>query len=100
MLSIWNQGLPIVGEGLEYVSVVKTKKSVSLKQYGSDVDDLIHSKRTAFAPDDIFYLEKGKKIPSIDFLAKLYQLANIKDVPTEIKQMLNDARKQKLGKRF
>ncbi|MBA2405214.1 MAG: hypothetical protein H0V66_10620 [Bdellovibrionales bacterium] len=60
MLSIWEQGLPILGEGIEYVSVNKIKNVKAFKEDGSDVEDFIKSKRFAMAPDDIFYLEAGK----------------------------------------
>lgn len=46
------------------------------------------------------YLEKGKKIPSKDFLGKLYKLAGKKNVPDDIIQLLSDAKKQKKKENF
>jgi hypothetical protein len=60
LLSVWEQSLPILGEGIEYVKVSKIKKSKAFKEDGSDVEDYIKSKRDALAPDDIFYLQPGK----------------------------------------
>lgn len=60
-LSVWEQSLPILVPGLEYVNTAKVKKAKALHQYGFQVPDYVKSRRTALAPDDIFYLEKGKK---------------------------------------
>ncbi len=46
------------------------------------------------------YLEKGKKIPSRDFLDKLYKLAGKKNTPEEIIQLLTEAKKQKKRENF
>lgn len=41
------------------------------------------------------YLEKGKKLPSKDFLNKMYKLIGKKNIPDEIIQLLYEAKKQK-----
>lgn len=41
------------------------------------------------------YLEKGKKLPSKDFLNKMYKLIGKKNIPDDIIQLLSDAKKQK-----
>lgn len=45
------------------------------------------------------YLEKGKKIPSVDFLENLYSLLK-RDVPTNVKQLLLEAKKEKKKENF
>lgn len=60
MLSNWDQSLPILGQGIEYVKVSKIKANKFFKEDGSDVEDYVKSKRDALAPDDIFYVEAGK----------------------------------------
>ncbi len=47
----------------------------------------------------VSYLEKGKKLPSIEFLNRLYRLIN-KDVPADTKQLLAEAKKQKKRESF
>lgn len=46
------------------------------------------------------YLEKGKKIPSRDFLDRLYRLAGKKNIPDEVIQLLTEAKKQKKRESF
>jgi transcriptional regulator with XRE-family HTH domain len=46
------------------------------------------------------YLEKGKKLPSIEFLTKLYKLAGVREIPAEIKLLLAEAKKQKKKESF
>jgi transcriptional regulator with XRE-family HTH domain len=46
------------------------------------------------------YLEKGKKLPSIEFLTKLYKLTGNKEIPAEVKQLLAEAKKQKKKESF
>jgi hypothetical protein len=67
LLSVWEQGFSILGDGVEYVKVSKIKKSQLFKKYGFEVEDHIKANRDALAPDDIFFLAKGKKtaIPTV-----------------------------------
>lgn len=60
-LSIWEQSLPILAPDIDYVSTAKIRKAKSLHQYGLQVENYVNARRTSLAPDDIFYLEKGKK---------------------------------------
>jgi len=46
------------------------------------------------------YLEKGKKIPSKDFLDKMYKLIGKKNIPDDIIQLLSDVKKQKKKENF
>ena len=41
------------------------------------------------------YIEKGRKIPSTEFLNKLFKLTNTKEIPNDLRQLLNEAKKQK-----
>jgi hypothetical protein len=59
-LRLWEQSIKVLGRELDFVSTVKIKKSKSFHQYGSDVEDVIQSKRSILAPDDIFFLGNGK----------------------------------------
>lgn len=60
-LSIWEQSLPILAPDIDYVSTGKVRKSKALHQYGLQVENYVNARRSSLAPDDIFYLEKGKK---------------------------------------
>lgn len=61
LLKVWEESLSTLAEGLEYVPMSKIKKSKSYPQFGMNEDDHVKAKRTVLAPDDIFFLEKGKK---------------------------------------
>ena len=62
LLSIWEQSLPLLGAGIEYVKVSKIKKSQAFKTDGSSVEDYVKTKRQSLAADDIFFLPPGKEI--------------------------------------
>lgn len=69
LLGQWDQSLPILGTtNIEYVKVSMIKKSKKFQLDGSDVKDEILSKRDALAPDDIFFLPKGKNTTSTSLL--------------------------------
>ena len=69
LLSSWEQSLPIIaGEGLEFVKVSKIKSAKSYQLDGMAVKDQILSKRDTLAPDDIFFLPKGKLTTSTTVL--------------------------------
>lgn len=69
LLNQWEQSLPILGtENIEYVKVSIIKKSKSFQLYGMNVTDEILSKRDGLAPDDIFFLPKGKLTTSTSLL--------------------------------
>lgn len=46
------------------------------------------------------YLEKGKKVPSKDFLDKMYKLIGKKSIPDDILQLLTDVKRQKKKENF
>lgn len=58
---IWAKSLPVIDPSLKLITASKFKKAKSFSQYGSEVEDFIKVKRLAVDPDDIFFLEKGKK---------------------------------------
>ena len=60
-LNIWEQSIKLMGPDLNYVPVSKIKKSASYDKYGLFENDYVKSKRYSVAPDDIFYLESGRK---------------------------------------
>lgn len=61
LLKIWEQSIPVLEPEVDYVSTAKVKKAPSFHKYGMAEDDLVKSKRTTLQPDDIFFLESGKK---------------------------------------
>ena len=60
-LSIWEQSLKLLAPDLDYVPTSQIKKSLPFHQYGLPEENFVKTQRTSLAPDDIFYLEKGKK---------------------------------------
>lgn len=60
LLSIWEQSFPILGEKVDFVETSEISESKAFKKYGFEVKDLILSKRDTLAPDDIFFLPKGR----------------------------------------
>lgn len=62
-LNIWEETIKVLGPELTLVSVGQIKKSKRAQQYGSEQEDFIKAKRSALAPDDIFFLKKGKITP-------------------------------------
>jgi hypothetical protein len=60
-LTIWDQAMPLLEKNLDYVPVKRLKKAKSVLQYGLDQTDYVKGKSRALAPDDIFYLPKGKE---------------------------------------
>ncbi len=67
-LTIWEQSIKTLEPTLDYVSTVKIKKSPSFDKYGMVEDDHVKSKRSSLAPDDIFFLESGKKTTTTTIL--------------------------------
>lgn len=61
LLKIWEQSIPVLEPEVDYVSTAKIKKAPSFHKYGLAEDDLVKSKRSTLQPDDIFFLESGKK---------------------------------------
>lgn len=61
LLRIWEQSFPILENEVEYVSTAKIKKAPSFHKYGFSEDDYVKTKRSTLQPDDIFFLESGKK---------------------------------------
>jgi hypothetical protein len=60
-LSIWEQSIKLVGGDVDYVPTSALKKSKAFHMYGSAENNYVNAKRNSLAPDDIFYLESGKK---------------------------------------
>jgi hypothetical protein len=59
-LRLWEQSIKVLGTEIDYVPTIKIKKSKSFLEYGSEIEDMILSRRSILAPDDIFFLDKGK----------------------------------------
>lgn len=68
LLSIWEQSFSTLTTEVELVKVSQIKKSKSLLAYGMDVTDHILVKREGLAPDDVFFLPKGKETTSTTIL--------------------------------
>jgi hypothetical protein len=60
LLKIWDEAFPILNSELVYLSNADIKASEALHKFGLKVDDYVKSPRKLLAPDDIFYLNKGK----------------------------------------
>lgn len=60
-LQVWEQSFSILGSDVDFVTTAKIKKAKAFAQYGLDQENFINSKRVGLAPDDIFYIEPGKK---------------------------------------
>lgn len=61
LLRIWEESLSILAPDIDYVSTAQMKKATSFRQYGAPEDDFVKTRRSSLAPDDIFFLESGKK---------------------------------------
>lgn len=67
-LKIWEESLRMLYPDLEYVPVSKIKKAVTYHKYGLPQDDFIKTKHPTLAPDDMFFLEPGKKTTTTTIL--------------------------------
>lgn len=65
LLSVWEEAFPILDSSIEYVPTSKIKKSKDFDQYGASVTDYVIAKRSVLAPDDVFFLDSGKKISMV-----------------------------------
>lgn len=61
LLSVWEESMGIIAPDVDYVTTRKIKKAPSFNKYGQAQDNLVKSTRTSLAPDDIFFVESGKK---------------------------------------
>lgn len=61
LLSIWNEAFKLMGAEELFVPMSKIKKAKSFHQYGFLEDDFVKTKRSTLEPDDIFFMEPGKK---------------------------------------
>ena len=68
LLSIWEQSFPILAEKVEFVDSAEISETKSFKKYGLVVKDHILSKRDTLAPDDIFFLPKGRTTTGLTVL--------------------------------
>lgn len=60
-LSIWEESFKTIFPEVSYIPTSKIKKAKALSQYGLAQSDYVKAKRKTLAPDDIFFLESGKK---------------------------------------
>lgn len=68
LLTIWEQSIKILEPALDYVPAGKMRKSPSFYKFGMAVEDHVKSKRSSLAPDDIFFIESGKKTTTTTIL--------------------------------
>ncbi len=68
LLSVWEEVFGIVAPRLNYVSLNAVKKAPSFNKYGSAEKDYVLSSRAALAPDDIFFLDSGRKTTTTTLL--------------------------------
>jgi hypothetical protein len=68
LLSVWEQSISILNPELNYLPTAKIKKASAFYQYGSSQEDYVKSKRSSLAPDDIFFLESGKRTTTTTLL--------------------------------
>lgn len=106
LLSVWEQSIKIIEPSLNYVSTTKMRKSPAFHKYGMAVDDYVNSKRSSLAPDDIFFLESGKKTTATTILnprgmrdmsfvlVPAYELMNGPKWSEHNKHFLNDVSKE------
>lgn len=60
LLTIWEESFSILKKDIDYVKISQVKKAKSVEEYGSLQESFIVRSRSSMAPDDIFYLPKGK----------------------------------------
>ncbi len=60
-LNVWEESFKTLKNDLDYVSTAKIKKAPNYNEFGLAEDDYIKTYRSGLAPDDIFFLEPGKK---------------------------------------
>lgn len=60
-LKIWEETIQMLHPDFNYVPVSVIKKSQAFSKYGLAQEDYIKTKHSILAPDDIFFLEPGKK---------------------------------------
>lgn len=65
MLKIWEEGFRFFGKDFNYLPTSIIKKARSFSQYGVPEEDHILTKRSQIAPDDIFFIESGKKTTTV-----------------------------------
>lgn len=63
LLTLWDEGVPLMAPKLDYVPSQLVKSSKALHQYGTEVTDHVKAVRTSVAPDDILWMPSGKKTP-------------------------------------
>lgn len=61
LLRIWEESFKVLSPEVEFVPTAKIKKAKSFHQYGFLENDFVKAKRSNLAPDDIFFLESGRK---------------------------------------
>ena len=64
LLTIWEQGAFLAMPDVEFFPISQIRESKAASVYGVAVEDYINSPRQTLAPDDIFYLDKGRGIQS------------------------------------
>lgn len=68
MLRIWEESIKLLTPEVDFVPTAKVRKAPSFHKYGMAQGDYVLSKRDSLAPDDIFFLESGKKTTTVTTL--------------------------------
>lgn len=105
-LRIWEQSLKLIAPQINFVSAAEIRKSRAFHEYGLAENDYINSRRSILAPDDIFFLESGKKTTTVTtvnprgmrdmsfMLVPAYELMGGPKWSEHNKQFLNDVSKE------
>jgi hypothetical protein len=67
-LKIWEETVKVIAPDIDYVPTSKIKQAPSFHKYGLTQDDYLKAHRSSLAPDDIFFLEAGKKTTMVTTL--------------------------------
>ncbi len=63
-LTIWEESLRALASDLDFVPTEKLRLTPAYGSYGLKQEDFVLTPRSALAPDDIFFLERGRKTTS------------------------------------
>jgi hypothetical protein len=67
-LRIWEQSFGILASDVEFVPTTEIKKARAFQAYGRGEENFVKARRSILAPDDIFYLDAGKKTTTTTIL--------------------------------
>jgi hypothetical protein len=67
-LRIWEESFGILSPDIEFVPTSLIKKAKAFEAYGSREENFVKTRRSILAPDDIFFLDSGKKTTTTNIL--------------------------------